>query len=86
MKTLLATVLLLTSLSAFSMRVPLPTCEDNKVMYEDPNHFYADFCINGLGVTSPSECVKYQRQSDPALLDKEIIKFLKARAIKVCGQ
>ena len=90
MKTLLAAALLLTSLSAFSMRIPLPTCEVkngvSKILYQDPNHFFADFCINHLGIANPVECVKYQGEADQKLLEQEMLAFLKARISKVCGK
>ena len=87
MKILLLAALLFAPL-AFSQepRIDLPRCVNGQVQYQSPNHLYADFCINGLGLKSPKECREYQNKSNKRLLYKEMSEFINKRAAKVCGK
>jgi hypothetical protein len=87
MKTLLLAALLFTSTTfAQTPRVPLPRCFNGQVQYANPNHFYADFCVNDRGINSPQECRRYQDNADPGLLEQEMVDFINKRAKKVCGK
>ena len=87
MKKLLIIAALLSSTSfAEAGRLPEPICVAGKLQYKDPGHFWQDFCNNGLGIMTPQECVKYQKEVDPEKLDKELMDFLKKKHAKICGE
>lgn len=91
MKKLMILTALFMSVSCFAKpTIPAPKCEHDyssgkkKLVYLNVNHFYMDFCVNGLKAYSPMQCNDLLKKMGKEKVIKSRDAFLQKRHQEIC--